>query len=782
MLGAATAAYAASSAVPSYTIETVAGNKAGSVSSSTLRQPSGVLLDFQGDIYFSDALANVVRKIDTGGHVTVIAGTGVAGFSGDGGPALSAELNQPYGLAADSNGNLYIADLGNARVRILTPNGNIATFAGGGTVPAGNATQGVAANLVSFSAPRNMAAGNDGSVYISDFNAHQVYRAYQGMITVFAGTGAAGYAGDGGPAAGAMLNYPAGLAMGFEGELYIADSANNAIRKIAGGTITTVASLKAPTGVAVDLNENLYVAGDNMVGEAGSTSLLSGGASDIAVDLLGNMAFVTATGVYRATAAGALTAILGGSGPQTGTTSSPSVLTLPAGLAIDSSGNVYIADPKANTIWKLSAGNLTAGFGSSSTTSLSSPSSVAVDATGNLYIADTGNNRVLEVAPDGTSQAIAAQLSSPSYVFVDTSGLLIADTGNNRIVAVDSSGTVSTAVSAEGPTAVVRDSAGNIYVSEGAAGQVVEFEASGWAAPLLSDAKSPAGLALDSSGNLIVADSGHNTIRLVAPGGAFTTIAGTGATGDSGDNGPATSALLNAPMDVKVDSKGQIWIADSLNGAIRVLVPTSSEASNPSGPISSQPFSVLNSASLAAGSVAGGEIVAILGSSFDPNNTQVTFDSTPAFLMYASASELVVLVPDSIAAESSTSVAVISDGNTLGTVSVPVAAAAPGLYTVGAGTGAAAALNQDMTVNSASNPAAASGTIVLYGTGSGAGAVSVSIADQPASIVYAGDAPGYIGVMQINATIPAGTPSGAQPVVLSIGSATSQSGVTIAVK
>jgi len=784
MLAAASAASAASSSVPSYTIQTVAGSTSGAASSTTLGQPEGVLLDFQGDIYFSDALQNVVRKIDTSGKVTTIAGTGTGGFSGDGGPALSAQLNQPYGLAADSNGNLYIADLGNARVRIVTPNGNIATFAGGGSLPAATAAYGAASTAVSLAAPRNIAVGSDGTVYFSDFNAHQIYSVYEGVLTVFAGTGEAGSTGDLGPATAASLDYPAGLAMGFEGELYVADSANNEIREIANGIISTVASVKRPTGVAVDFNETLYVAAANMVGPVASASLLSNaGANDIAVDLVGNMAFVTPTAVYRADLTGKLITVLGGSGTQAATTATPSVLTLPAGLALDATGNVYIADQKANLIWKLSsAGAMTVIFGNSSATTLSSPSSVAVDASGNLYIADTGNNRVLEVAADGTSQTVGGQLSSPSYVFADAAGLLIADTGNNRIVAVDTSGNVSVAETVDGPTAAIRDASGDIYVSEGAAGQVVIFQANGWAAPLLVDAKAPAGLALDSSGNLIVADSGHNTVRLVAPGGSFTTIAGTGVAGDAGDSGPATAALLNAPMDVKVDGKGQIYVADSLNGAIRILVPSTPESTVPITTVQTGPFTVVSSASLLAGPVTGGEIVAILGSGFDPKNTQVTFDGTPAFLFYTSAGQVNALVPNAVSNETATSVAVISDGQTVGTVSVPAAATAPGIFTIGSGTGQAAALNHDLSLNSAANPATPGSTIVLYATGDGVGNVSVSIAGQTANILYAGEAPGYIGLMQVNAQIPTATASGAAAVVLTIGAASSQSGVTITVQ
>ena len=151
-------------------------------------------------------------------------GTGIAGFSGDGAPAIAAQLAFPYGLATDLFGNLYIADLGNARVRRVTADGNISTIAGGGSldptpnqIPAG---PGMLATSVRLAAPRNLLADDSGSLYISDFGGHRVFQLSRaGLLSTLLGTGVRGYSGDGGLATDAQLAYPAGLASGFDGSL-----------------------------------------------------------------------------------------------------------------------------------------------------------------------------------------------------------------------------------------------------------------------------------------------------------------------------------------------------------------------------------------------------------------------------------------------------------------------------------------------------------------------------------------------------------------------------------
>src|ERR1700682_5981705 len=185
-------------------IHTVAGTDfvgdGGQATSAILRQAEGIALDGHGNLYVADADDNRVRKISVGGIIQTLAGTGAAGFGGDGGPAGRAQLNHPYGLAVDQSGNVYVADLGNARVRRIASDGTISTVAGGGA--AAVPVSGIAALSVKLNAPRNLALDRDGNLYISDFGSSQVYRVTAGgTLTVFAGTGNAGAAGDGGLAA-----------------------------------------------------------------------------------------------------------------------------------------------------------------------------------------------------------------------------------------------------------------------------------------------------------------------------------------------------------------------------------------------------------------------------------------------------------------------------------------------------------------------------------------------------------------------------------------------------
>jgi DNA-binding beta-propeller fold protein YncE len=218
----------------------------------------GIAADRWGNLYLSDTDHNRIRKIDTTGTITTVAGTGVAGFSGDGGPATSAQLNLPYGIAVDLAGNLYIADLNNSRVRRVTPDGAIQTYAGSGGQ--GSSGDGGPATSAQMLEPRNVAVDAAGNLYISEFGGNRVRKVTpDGRIATAAGTGIAGYSGDGNPATMAQLAFPAGLAVDRQGDLYIADSQNQRIRKVLpSGQISTVLdgtrafTLLTPIAVAVD--------------------------------------------------------------------------------------------------------------------------------------------------------------------------------------------------------------------------------------------------------------------------------------------------------------------------------------------------------------------------------------------------------------------------------------------------------------------------------------------------------------------------------------------------
>jgi len=238
---------------PDATVSTVvAGNgtagysgDGGPATRAQLNFPEGLALDSAGNLYIADSNNNRVRRVALDGTISTVAGNGTAGYSGDGGPATDAQLNAPNGIAVDAANNLYIADYGNERVRKVGSDGIISTVAGKGhgdsncqTPPAdgGPATSGQLCGLAT------VAVDMKGNVYISDGGNQRVRKVSRGVISTVAGNGTAGYSGDGGPAVRAQLNFPDGIAVDSLGNLYIADSANMRIRKVApDGIISTVA-------------------------------------------------------------------------------------------------------------------------------------------------------------------------------------------------------------------------------------------------------------------------------------------------------------------------------------------------------------------------------------------------------------------------------------------------------------------------------------------------------------------------------------------------------------
>jgi len=776
---------AAADPAPSYVIATVAGSDnsgdGGPAISAALGQPEGIVVASSGNIYFADAAANRVRKIAPDGTIQTFAGTGTAGFSGDGGPATAAELNQPYGLAFDHFGNLYIADLGNARVRKITSDGVIHTIAGGGVLPATSQAQGGPATAAQLNEPRNVTIDGSGNVYISDFGANQVYAvSINGTLTLAAGNGVAGFSGDSSSALMAQINAPAGLTTDSNGALYIADSGNNRVRRVLNGVIITVFNTTSPTGLAFDSKGTLYVAASGYFGTASQQIPSIPSAVDVTVDTAGDLFATSGSLVLEIPSSGAVTTIAGSGASQNfggdGGPAASAQLNLPSSVAMDSSGNWYIADSANNRIRMVNTAGIISTV-SLGTTQLSAPRGLAIDMFGNLLIADSGNNVVREVTPAGSVVTVAANLNHPLAVATDAQGsAYIADSGNNRILEVTSSGASSTLAQINQPQALAVDASGNVLVAD--ATQVWKVTAGGAVSSLIPGLNSPSGIAVASDGSLLIANTGANTILQWTAAGSLNIIAGTGTAGFSGDGGPALAAELNAPAGIGIGQNGVLWIADSANNRIRSLTPAQ-EATETAPTIT-----VVNAASLASGPIAAGEIVTVFGSAFDPTQTQLLFNGTPATLFYSGTTQINALAPASLSA--TTTVAVAVNGTTVAQSLMPVAAAAPGFFTsTGSGTGQAAAVNQDGSLNSATNPAARGSIISLYGTGQGStiGSVTLTIGGYQAPVLYAGAAPGFPGLMQINAQIPGGfLPPGVQPVLLSIGGAASQAGVTIAIQ
>jgi uncharacterized protein (TIGR03437 family) len=617
-------------AVSAQIITTVAGTNssfpAGSLAAvnAPLGAVTGVAVDGAGNVFVVDSGDSLVFRISASGVINVVAGNGILGFSGDGGPATSASLSSPSAVAVDSEGNLYIADTSNERIRKVS-GGTITTVAGNGTFGfSGDGGPGVNASLDN---PTGVAVDSAGNIYIADTANGRIRKVSGGMITTIAGNSTFGFSGDGGPAASASLNLPAAIAVDSAGNLYIADLANQRIRKVTNGTITTVAgngnrgfsgdggpatsaSISGPAGVAVDPVGNLYIAdtGNNRIRKVVSGTIMTiagnktpgfsgdgGPATSASLNGPFGMAIDSTDALYiadssnsrvRKVVAGTITTLAGNGNYRFSGDGGPATsasLNLPSGVANDSAGNLYIADFLNNRVRKSSAGtiNTVAGSGPScsistalvcgvfsgdggpaANASLNQPFGVALDAAGNLYIADAANNRVRKVS-NGTITTVAgsanpgvsgdggpatnASLYNPTQVAVDSSGnLYIADLGNNRIRKV-SGGTIMTV-------------AGNQF--QGFSGDGVP--AAGAALNL------PSGVAVDSAGNLYIADTGNQRIRKVS-GGIITTVAGNGTRGFSGDGGPAAGASFNSPTQVAVDSAGNLFIADLYNNRIRMV-------------------------------------------------------------------------------------------------------------------------------------------------------------------------------------------------------------------
>ena len=304
------------------TITTVAGGpgEGPTATAIALRSPRAIAADSVGSVYIADTESQRIRKVTAAGVISVVAGNGVPGFSGDGGPAVAAQLRDPTGVAVDSAGNVYIADMGNHRIRRVTSGGVISTLTGGTT------------DLLSN--PAGVAVDGAGMVYIADTENHRIRRFAGGVLTTIAGTGGAGFAGDGGPATSAMLWNPRGVAVDAAGNVYIADRWNRRIRRVApNGTIDTIAG-----------NGTMGFSGDN----GNALAAQFGDVYGVSIDLVGGVYVADASNHrIRRVSEGGITTIAGNGNPTAsgdGGSATTASLYQPYGVAADIGGSIYIAD------------------------------------------------------------------------------------------------------------------------------------------------------------------------------------------------------------------------------------------------------------------------------------------------------------------------------------------------------------------------------------------------------------------------------------------------------
>jgi len=468
------------------------GSANGTGTAALFHLPTGVAVDPEGNVYVADFGNNLIRIISSLGVVTTLAGDGYVGHRN--GQGTNAMFDDPYGIAVDKEGNVFVGEIGNQDIRLINSSGLVSTLAGNGTVGSING-QGTVAN---FWFPEGVAVDASENVYVADASNNLIRKiSSSAVVSTLAGNGTAGDANT-----TASFNSPCGVAVNAQGYVYVADVSNNMIRTISpsgvvgtlAGTgsmgssngIPLVATFNNPYGVAVDAAENVYVAdlGNILIRQIPSFGEVS--------TLAGN----------------------GTTGSTNGTGTAAS-FNLPFGVAVDAAENVYVADYGNNLIRKISptgvvstlAGSGTSGStnGMGSAASFNGPIGVAVDAAGNVYVADEMNNLIRKISPSGVVTTLAGNgtsgssngtgayvsFSLPHGVAVDGSGnVYVSDYGNNMIRRISSSGVVTT------------------WAGNGTAGS---SNGGGYAASF----NQPWGIAVDATGNLYVADSRNNLIRKI---------------------------------------------------------------------------------------------------------------------------------------------------------------------------------------------------------------------------------------------------------------------------
>jgi len=598
----------------------------------------GMAADRAGNVFIADPCTNRVRRIDGATQtITTVAG---GGSGGDGGPATAAALSGPGALTIDSSGNLFIAEGegGIGKIRRVDAATHVIT-----TVANANAS--------------GMAVDSAGNLFFTNDASHLVYRvdATTRATTTVAGNGYqdpynsyyGGYSGDGGPATSAALNHPMGIAVDGAGNLFIADAFNGRIRRVDAATqvITTAAGncttnctglgdggpatsavLIDPTGVAINSAGDLLIvdAGENRIrrvdgatqvvttaagngsccfsGDGGPATSADGASGSIALDRAGNLFIGNGSLVRRVDASTqVISTVAGTEHPQSlgeGGPATSAYLNFVADIAFDSAGSLFIVDEHEHLVRRVDAATQVittiagkigsncfpcAGFsgdgGLATAALLAYPDGVAVDGAGNLFISDGNNERVRRVdastrvintytgngyqsyGGDG-GPATSAELNGPYGLATDKAGnLFIADEANHRIRRVDAATGVITTVAGNG----YRDPS-NPY------GDVGGFSGDGGPATS-AELNEPTGVAVDSEGNLFIADYLNSRVRRVdATTGVITTVAGDGDRDFSGDGGPATSAALAGPYSVAIDKRGNLFISDISNHRIREVV------------------------------------------------------------------------------------------------------------------------------------------------------------------------------------------------------------------
>jgi sugar lactone lactonase YvrE len=539
---------------------------------TAIESPSDVAVGRDGTVYIAESVNGRVLAVDTDGIVRVVAGSGTLGFSGDGGPALAAQLNYPDAIDIGPTGDLYITDTGNYRIRRVDSAGIITTFAGNGSF--GFDGDGGPATSATIGYPTGLDVDESGDVFIS-FNYNRVRRVdSSGTITTVAGTGLAGFNGDG-PASSTSLNSPNGLAT-KDGVVYLADLGNNRIRKITpDGALVTVAGNGdcCFLGDGLIATEAALAAGDAMVAPDGALLIADKGHQRVRrVDpVTRRITTIAGNGDWGRSGEG---------GPATAAQVGD-----PTDVEAGPDGSIYIASSTTHRILKVSPEGVlsrVAGIGIDGkagdggpaiAAQLKYPWGIDLDDAGNLYIADTGNGRIRKVdangiittlagglfkvspVPDDGLPASVAAINQPFDVEVGPSGdVYVTDVGNDRIVRIH-----------DDPADVLPP------VLKVVAGTGTEGSGGDGGPALEATLRDPSGLAFDPDGDLYFADSMNQRIRVITTEGDIYSVAGTGAFSYRGDGGPHSGASFKTPGGISFTPWGDLLVTDQGSGRIRLL-------------------------------------------------------------------------------------------------------------------------------------------------------------------------------------------------------------------
>lgn len=590
----------------------------GNSSDACFSGPSDIALDNSGNMFVADLHSHCIRKVDSNGVVTTLAGNRLAALADGTGTGNPPSFNNPWGITVDTSGNTFIADLANNVIRKMTPDGVVTTLAGSGNSGFADGT-GINA---SFYGPHDLTVDTSGNLFVVDSINHRIRKIVisTGVVTTIAGNGVLSYAD--GPGTSASFKFPRGICIDRSGNLFIADTDSHRIRRIiiSTGVVSTLAgtalgigtsgstdgtgtsaSFNSPFGVAVDINGNLFVA-DTYNQRIRKITFPNG--------------LIPAGGVVTTIAGQANIGFADGTGAA-------ALFYYPTGVVVDAIGNLFICDKDNNRIRKMTPGGVVTtvagnaqqswvdGVGASA--SFNQPPRLAFDPSGNLVVADGLNHKIRKVTLDGVVTTLAGNVrgfadgvstgSIPSFnnpldIAVDANGnMFVADTDNHRIRKVTPNGVVTTIAGsgnpgfADGigtnasffaPNALAIDTSGNLFVADRGTWYIRKIVLStglvttiagngvyGYADGIGTSTsfKNIWGMTIDRNGNLIVADTDNHRIRKVTPAGVVSTVAGSGNAAFA--DGTGTAASFYYPHDISVDASDNMFIADTYNHRIR---------------------------------------------------------------------------------------------------------------------------------------------------------------------------------------------------------------------